>query len=80
LGIVTAAVGLNRRAVVLFGALYRVCPWVNNTVAPILVAQYEEAMQSALTALGEVEFQAAWEEGRSMTYDQMLAYVLEDQD
>jgi len=80
LGIIATALGQNRRAVVLFGAQDRAFPSLNSTMGPIFGTQHKEALQSARAALGEANFQAAWEEGLGMSHDQMIAYALEDSD
>ena len=52
LGIIASALGQNRRAGVLFGALDRACPWRNNGIPPMLVADFKKAMQSARDGTG----------------------------
>lgn len=80
LGILAAAKGQTKRAVVLFGALDGLCIWLKNVTSPAERSEYEQALESTRSTLGNEAFQSAWVEGQSMTLDQMLTFVAESMD
>jgi predicted ATPase/DNA-binding CsgD family transcriptional regulator len=75
LGVLAAAEQQAQQAAVLFGAQESLCAWVRNILSPPERSEFEHALASARANLGEVAFAAAWEEGRSMTEEQVMRYI-----
>jgi hypothetical protein len=40
--------------------------------------EHDQAIASSLSALGDAAFEASWNEGRSLSMDDAVAYALED--
>ncbi len=72
-----AAQGEYRRAALLFSTLEQHFHWLKNVSCPAERDEYEQALTSVRTALGEGEFTAAWAEGQALTLEQMEAFALE---
>ena len=72
LGILVATRKQDRRAAVLFGALDQRCSWLKNVSSPSERAEYEQALTSVRTALGEAAFATAWAEGHALTTEQVM--------
>ena len=77
LGVLAAAEQQHRRAAVLFGAQMGLAEWTLNLMCPAERSEYEQALAAARAGLGEAGFAAAWEEGRSMTVEQVRQYAEE---
>ena len=80
LGILAAATRQEKRAVVLFGALDGVCPWLRNVTSPAERSEYEQALRFTRNTLGRTAFQSAWAEGKAMTWDQAKAFASQSVD
>jgi predicted ATPase/transcriptional regulator with XRE-family HTH domain/tetratricopeptide (TPR) repeat protein len=76
LGVLASAQHQARRAAVLFGAQAEMYEWQKNILSLAEREEYEQALASTRTALGERAFMSAWEEGQAMTLDQAIAYAL----
>ena len=76
LGILAAAQGRYRRAAVLLGALEQHFHWLKNVSCPAEREEYEQALVSVRSALGEELFAAAWAEGQALPLEQMKALAL----
>jgi tetratricopeptide (TPR) repeat protein len=77
LGVLAAAQGQERRSAVIFGAQEALCGYLLNLISPVERDEYQQALAAARVALGEEAFTAAWEEGRSMTEEQIREYATE---
>ena len=77
LGVIAAVQGQARRAAILFSAQAALCSWLLNIVCPAERDEYEQALAITRATLGKEVFAAAWEEGRSMTEEQLRQYVAE---
>jgi tetratricopeptide (TPR) repeat protein len=77
LGVMAAAQGQERRAALMFGAQEALCSWLLNIICPAERDEYEQALAATRAILGKKVFAAAWEEGRSMTEEQLRQYVAE---
>ena len=82
-GILAAAQAKNstiqaRRAAILFGAQASMVGSLMNIIPSRERLEYEQAVASVHTVLGEGAFNLAWSEGQSMTLDQAVAYALEE--
>jgi predicted ATPase len=64
------------RAVRLLGAAEASCQALGRTPPAGDAPEYERMVAAARAALGEEVFAAAWEAGRSMTLEQVVAYAL----
>lgn len=78
LGVLAIAQHRVERAAILFGAQNALCGWLKNTLSLAERIEFEQAMASTLTTLGEVAFNNAWKIGQGMTREQTVAYALED--
>ena len=82
-GILAAAQAENshiqaRRAAILFGAQASMAGCLMNIIPPIERLEYEQALASVHTALGEDAFATAYAEGRAMTTAQAIQYALDE--
>ena len=77
LGILAAAQREYRRATLLFSALEQHFSWLKNVSCPVERDEYEQALASVRTALGEELFATAWAEGQALTLEQMEVIALE---
>ena len=77
LGILAAAQGQAKRAVVIFGAVDGLFGWLKNVASPVERSEYEQALETTRLALGSQGFKAAWAEGEAMTLEQALAFAAE---
>jgi len=66
------------RAARLFGAMEAVHQLIRFLMAPIERAEREQGMDVAHTALGEEAFANAYEEGKKMSLDEAVGFVLEE--
>jgi ATP/maltotriose-dependent transcriptional regulator MalT len=73
LAVVVAAQDEPRWAASLWGMAEALREAYSIPLAPIYRVDYEQAVAAARTQLGEQAFAAAWAEGRSMTFEQVLA-------
>ena len=80
LGVLASAQQQARRAATLFGAQAGLYEWQKNLFSLAEREEYEQALASTRTALGDPAFTAAWEEGQAMTLDQAIAYALASTD
>jgi predicted ATPase/class 3 adenylate cyclase/DNA-binding CsgD family transcriptional regulator len=70
---VLASQGERRWAAQLWGAAEVLREGTAFPIPPIVRSLYEQAVATAKTQLGEKTFAAAWQEGRTMTLEQVLA-------
>jgi predicted ATPase/class 3 adenylate cyclase len=77
---VAAMQGKAKRALILFGAAEARRKAVGSPPPPIYQADNERGIAAARAQLDEDAFNAAWEAGRSMTMEQVMAYALETKD
>ncbi len=68
--------GNRRRAALLFGAAEALREAVGAFVLPLYRAEYDRGVAAARAGLTEATFNAAWSEGRAMTPEQAVEYVL----
>jgi predicted ATPase/DNA-binding SARP family transcriptional activator len=68
--------GQFERAVRLLGAAEALCASLGRTLPIGLAAEYKRTVEAAHAALSEEAFAAIWEEGRSLTLEQAVAYAL----
>ena len=66
------------KAARLVGAAEKQIPSIRFELSPAERAEYDEATATARAALGEEAFTAAYEDGKSMTLDEAVAYALEE--
>jgi predicted ATPase/transcriptional regulator with XRE-family HTH domain len=72
--------GLTVEAAILFGAVYRACEQLASFKLPQSTRKrYEHACEMARARLGDTAWQAAWEEGRTMALEDVVAYALGQQ-
>jgi predicted ATPase/DNA-binding CsgD family transcriptional regulator len=64
----------------LFGAAEALREAVGAFVLPLYRAEYDRGVAAARTGLGEEAFEEAWAEGRAMTPEQAVEYVLSKED
>jgi predicted ATPase/DNA-binding SARP family transcriptional activator len=69
--------GLNRNAVRLFSALLASHPNTKHSLDEDEVAEWDRSLDMSRAALGGQEFDAAWTEGESITWDQAIECVVE---
>jgi tetratricopeptide (TPR) repeat protein len=67
-----------RRATILFGAQASMVGCLMNIIPPTERLEYEHAVASVRTTLGEEAFTTAWAEGQALTLEQAVAYALEE--
>jgi DNA-binding CsgD family transcriptional regulator len=72
--------GNQRRAALLFGAAEALREAVGAFVLPLYRAEYDRGVAAARAGLTEATFNAAWREGRAMTPEQAVEYVLSIQE
>jgi non-specific serine/threonine protein kinase len=72
--------GLPERAARLLGAAEALCRTLGRTPPAGVPEEYTRAVDTARAALGDTAFTEAWEEGRAMTMDQMVATMMEPPD
>ena len=72
------AQGQMERAAILFGAMEAVHQLIRFLMAPVERAEHEQGMDVAHTALGEEAFANAYEEGKKMSLDEAVGFVLEE--
>lgn len=66
----------ERDAVVLWGLASQLREQLNVPIWPRLQAYYESALERTRHTLGTEEFVAAWDQGRSLPWEQAVAWVL----
>jgi predicted ATPase/DNA-binding CsgD family transcriptional regulator len=76
LGVLAAVQHQARRSATLFGAQAELYDWVKNTFSLAERDEYEQALISARTALGEKAFVTAWEEGQAMNVGEAVQFAL----
>ncbi len=74
---VAVAAAQARRAAALLGAAWAVRDLIQVPLTPHDLASHERDLNAARKALGNAEFAAAWDEGRAMSMDQAVDFVLE---
>lgn len=79
LGVLAAMEQQAQFTAVLFGAQEALRPWVQKILSPPERSEFELALASARANLGEAAFSAAWEQGQSMTEEQVKQYIFADQ-
>lgn len=72
--------GNERLAALLFGAAEALREAVGAFVLPLYRAEYDRGVAAARAGLTEATFNAAWREGRAMTPEQAVEYVLSIQE
>ena len=72
------AQGDHRRAARLFGAAEAMRLAIGGQIPPNFQEDYDRAVAEMRAALGEPAFTDAWAEGKAMSFDQAVAYALED--
>jgi hypothetical protein len=75
--LVARARGRPDRAAVLFGASAAMREGVGTPVAPDALAEYDRHITEVRAALGDNSFDAAWANGRAMSWQQAIAYALD---
>lgn len=75
-GYLAAAEGQMERAARLFAAAMAAREAMGTPVPPSIRADYDQTIASTHGGLGETAFTAAWAEGRAMTVEQAIEYVL----
>jgi tetratricopeptide (TPR) repeat protein len=74
---VAGILGQNQRAVRLFAASQAAREWLEIPVPAVSQPDYERNLRGIHKAMGEVTFNAAWEEGKKMTLEQALELAME---
>jgi hypothetical protein len=74
---VAGARGAPERAARLLGAVQALRDAIGAPVPPEYRAAYERTAAAARAALGEEAFTAAWAAGRTLSWEQAVAYALE---
>jgi non-specific serine/threonine protein kinase len=69
----------NERAVRLFGAAESLRETIGAVLSPTEIADYEQNVAAARSALGEEAFAALWEEGSAMAEGEAVEYALSEQ-
>jgi predicted ATPase/class 3 adenylate cyclase len=77
LGVLAAAQQQYHRAAVLFGAQVGIAPSTLNLMCPAERGEYDQALAAARAGLGEGAFIAAWDEGKTLTEEQLRRYAHE---
>jgi len=72
-----ATLGDFGRAARLFGAATALRESIGARLKELYVLGHEQTVTAVREALGDVDFESAWEEGRTMTVDQIVAYARE---
>ena len=70
--------GQAEKAVRLFGAAAALRASIGSVIDSVDQANYKRNLNSLRTKLGKERFTAAWEEGRTITIEQAIAYALTD--
>ena len=65
------------KAVRLFSAAAALRDSIGSVIDPVDQPQYERRLASMRAGLGEERFEAAWDEGRTLTLEQAIAHALE---
>jgi non-specific serine/threonine protein kinase len=78
IAILAAARQRVERAARLFGAARALRKTIGLPLAPVDRADYEHGLALARAGLREEAFEQAWSEGRAMTWEQAVAYALEE--
>ena len=78
LGVVAASLGKPTRAARLWGAAQALNEALGTKITPFVrsLSDYEARVAVARSQLGEEAFAAAWEEGRTMGFEQAIGYAL----
>ncbi len=76
-GRLALAEGQPVRATRLLGAVERLGESIGTALAPAEHVEHERCLALARAALGESAFAAAWAAGQAMTWDEAVAYALE---
>jgi tetratricopeptide (TPR) repeat protein len=66
----------GERAARLFGAADAVRTWMGVSVMPVDRIVYDRGVEVARSAVGEQRFTAAWNDGRTMSLEEAMAYAL----
>jgi tetratricopeptide (TPR) repeat protein len=74
---VAQALGQADKAVHLFGAGEALRESIRSVIDPVDQLEYENKINALRAESGEEQFIAMWEEGRSLTLEQAVAYALE---
>ena len=75
---VAGAMGRPARSARLFSAAQALRGAIGTTASPSTRAEHRRELAAARAALGDLEFAAAWAEGRAMTLEQAVAYALDE--
>jgi predicted ATPase len=74
---IAQAQGQNEKAVRLFGAGAALRTSIRSVIDPADKAEYESKINALRAELGEEHFTATWNEGRALTLEQAIVYMLE---
>ena len=78
IGVLAAAQGQHRRAVLLFGAQAGLAAWTLNLMCPAERSAYEQGLAGARAGLGEDGFTEAWKEGEALSEEQTRTIAAEN--
>src|SRR5262249_4998789 len=78
MAVVMQALAKSQTAVCLWGAADTIRECMGARRPPNEQKRYDGQVAQARTALGDVAFAAAWEEGRTMSWEQAVAFSLEE--
>ena len=78
LATLAAAQKQMQRAARLFGAAETLFPVIRFEMSAAERAEHDQALAAARAALGEEAYMAAYNEGKKMTFDEAIAYALEE--
>lgn len=78
LGGVEISLGRSAKGIRLGAVSQRLRSEVGDHLTPDRLASFERSWSEARRVLGEDEYQAAWDQGSNMTFDQAVAYATED--
>jgi tetratricopeptide (TPR) repeat protein len=76
---IAQAQGDSERAVRLLSAAAALRVSIGSVIDPADQAEYQSQRAALRAKLGEEQFAAIWNEGRALTFEQAVAYALEDQ-
>jgi non-specific serine/threonine protein kinase len=78
LALTAMSMGQLERAAHLLGAAKALSESVGYVMDPDDLAEYERAIDAVRSELGKVAWEKAWQEGRAMELEQVVAYALEE--
>lgn len=78
LGGIEIALGNHAKGVRLGAAAQRIRTELGDSMTPDRLASFERSWEEAANALGNADYQTAWNQGANMTLDQAITYALAD--